>query len=318
MCELWSREGRDFGLGSTPHSVTKATKQEDDSKLSRWLRMMGIRPMRFYAAICRSARAMSIPPISERQFLRVYGGGSNATSKTILLCVAAARSLSQLPVRASDLFDIEPELATLTGNLLVGHPDPARGATSQLSVFWRPRHLRLGGPGTVHDEHSAATPSDTLEKLYREHGPVMVAYARVQWSLDTADAEAVVHDIFLSLLERQPDVINERGFLLGATRNACKHYWRKRGRETELPEDLADAVESRRQEQWPLVTTVVAALSHLGPRCREVLHSFYIGNEEVAEIAKRFDITPEYVYHVLVSCRRRLREIVSDSGERVA
>ena len=168
-----------------------------------------------------------------------------------------------------------------------------------------------------HDQTPMSAP-DLLELLYREHGPDMMALARLKWALPPTEAEEVVHDIFLSYLERQPQVSNVRGFLLGATRNACKYYWRKKGRETELPDDLADAGEDRRQARWPLMSTLVVALGRMGPRCRETLQSFYNGDESLQEIAERLNVTPAYVYQILHGCREQLRAMVMDPARRVA
>lgn len=278
---------------------------------------MGIRPSRFYAEIVHLSRLAGIRPMSDKHFTRVRLGRSDLTSEKIRFIVAAARSLSRLPIRASELFDVEPATGPLAAELMIGHPDPARGRTASLSVFWAPRNA-FGSAAMVSQDRTLLTPGQVLESLYHEHGSLMLAVARVQWSLPEAEAEAVVHDVFLSFLERQPQVQNVRAFLLGATRNACRHYWRKRGRETELPSDLPDLDEDRRQQRWALVTTLTAALAQVGPRCRETLRSFYGGDENPAEIAKRLSVTTAYVYQILHDCRERVREIVSRSKKDVA
>lgn len=278
---------------------------------------MRIGPSRFYREICRVSPLLGVRAMSQRHFSRIYSEGRAATTSRIFVIVAAARSLSRLPVRASDLFDLEPASGALADELLVGHPDPARGDTAPLSVFWRPRHLRPGGPAIVSHDPTSFTAPELLETLYRAHGPLMMTVARVQWSLPPTEAEEIVHEIFLSFLERQPQVTNMRAFLLGATRNACKYYWRKQGRETELPEDLADAGEDRRQARWPLLTTLVVALAQMGPRCRETLQSFYTGGETPEEIAKRLNVSPAYVYQILHGCREQLRDMVIDPARRI-
>lgn len=296
----------------------KRAQAGGDSKLLRWLSRMGIRPSRLHAEIVEVSRLQGLPPVSEKHFNRVYLGRSDITTEKVLTIVAAARSLSRLPVRPSDLFELEPDAGALAADTLAGHPDPARGGTARLSVFWRPRDRRMGSPATVSQDHAPPSAAEVLEALYREHGPLMVAFARVQWSLPEAEARAVVHDVFLSFFERQPQVENVRAFLLGATRNACKYYWRKRERETELPADLPDAVEDERQARWPLMTTLVVALAQMGERCRETLRSFYSGDEKPEQIARRLHVSPAYVYQILHGCREKLREMVSDPGRRVA
>lgn len=281
------------------------------------MRAAGIRPSNFYKEICRVSRILGVRAITQRHFSRIYSEGRPATSTVLFVIVAAARSLSRLPIRASELFELEPEVGALTDELLVGHPDPARSDTARLSVFWKPRILRAGSVTMSHEQLPLTAP-EVLAALYHEHGPAMMAHARLQWKVPRRDAEEIVHEVFLSFLERQPQVTNVGAFLIGATRNSCKYYWRKRDRarerETELRDDLADAGENARQARWPLLTTLAVALTELGPRCRETLQSYYSGDATLEEIAERLHVTPAYVHQILHGCREQLRSIVRDPG----
>lgn len=284
---------------------------------------MDVRPADFYREICRVSPLLGAHPITYRHFQRIYSGGSAATTTTVLLLiVAAARGLTRLPVRVSELFDLEPAFGSLTDELLLGHPDPTRGDTAPLSVFWRPRSLREGSANIMSQDDLPLTAPEVLAALYHEHGPIMMAHARVHWKVPRRDAEEILHEVFLSFLERQPQVVNIGAFLIGATRNACKYYWRKRDRarerETELRDDYADAGENRRQARWPLVTTLVVALAQMGPRCRETLQSYYNGDETLEEIAARLKVTPGYVHQILHACREELRHIVRDRARKIA
>ncbi|HYK39166.1 MAG TPA: sigma factor, partial [Candidatus Eremiobacteraceae bacterium] len=73
-----------------------------------------------------------------------------------------------------------------------------------------------------------------VQRLYRHHGAVLIAYAR-SFLPDAAAAEDVVHAVFLRLL--RGDVTapeSELGYLYRAVKNAALNAKRDVSRETEL------------------------------------------------------------------------------------
>lgn len=160
------------------------------------------------------------------------------------------------------------------------------------------------------DDHESAV--QRLEVLYREHAPLLCATARHRYRIPTEDVEALVHDIFASILERRPQVDDMRAFLLGAMQNAARHYWRKRRHEAPLlaeHDDTADERTAARLERWSTSVTLGAMLAQLGPKCRETLRRYYLDEEKPRDIAERLDTSAAYVMQLLSNCRKRAREI---------
>lgn len=151
-----------------------------------------------------------------------------------------------------------------------------------------------------------------LEVLYREHAPLLCATARHRYRIPSEDVEALVHDIFASMLERRPQVDDMRAFLLGAMQNAARHYWRKRRHEAPLlaeHEDTADQSTADGLERWSTSLSLGAMLAQLGPKCRETLRRYYLDEQKPRDIAEHLDTSAAYVMQLLSSCRKRAREI---------
>lgn len=151
-----------------------------------------------------------------------------------------------------------------------------------------------------------------LERLYREHAPLLCATARHRHRIPSEDVEALVHDIFASLLERRPQVEDMRAFLLGAMQNAARHYWRKRRHESPLLDEhasTADESTAAGLERWSTNLSLGATLAQLGPKCRETLRRYYLDEEKPCAIAEHLDTSAAYVMQLLSSCRKRAREI---------
>ena len=287
-------------------------KSESPTKLERLLQLLSIQPIRVVRATERLARSRGYERVSERHLRRLRDGSEEPTRPKIRSIVAALRLITGLGIRASDAFDVEPDRAELSLRNLIGHPDPSRSQTLGLSVFWIPR------PRPGRRAHWMPIELDTLEMLYRQLGPLMLLVAERRWQVPRPDAEALVHDVFASFLEREPQVDDVQAYLVGATRHACQHYWRKRKHESPMPDDLADGRESERQERWELRLTMMQALADSGPRCREVLRRFYVDKEPVQTLAASLGVAPASVYQILYECRNRLRRVVYGPTKRSA
>lgn len=154
--------------------------------------------------------------------------------------------------------------------------------------------------------------ANALELLYREHEAVMRAIAQYRYRIPPADAEALVHDVFASFLERQPETFDAKAYLIGSINNACKYYWRKRQHEAPLlPEHelTPNDDEARRLEQWTLRVSLGATLARLGGKCSETLRRYYLRDESAESIAEQLDTSTAYVWQLLSSCRKRARQI---------
>ncbi|MDP9362392.1 MAG: sigma-70 family RNA polymerase sigma factor [Acidobacteriota bacterium] len=164
----------------------------------------------------------------------------------------------------------------------------------------------------VANDQSESSTNQSLEVLYREHEGLLRSIAQYRYRIPASDAEALVHDIFASFLERQPEADDARAFLIGSINNACKHYWRKRQHEVPLlPEhELTPSDhEAAKLERWALRLSLAATLARLGAKCSETLRRYYLRDESAESIARVFETSTAYIWQLLSSCRKRAREI---------
>ena len=164
----------------------------------------------------------------------------------------------------------------------------------------------------VTDDQSEVPTAHPLEVLYREHEGLLRSIAQYRYRIPPCDAEALVHDIFTSFLERQPEAYDMKAFLIGSINNACKHYWRKRKNEEPLlphHELTPNDDEAAKLERWALRLSLGATLARLGGKCSETLRRYYLRDESAESIAQELDTSPAYVWQLLSSCRKRARQI---------
>jgi RNA polymerase sigma factor (sigma-70 family) len=167
---------------------------------------------------------------------------------------------------------------------------------------------------TVTNDQSEFSTVHPLDAVYREHEGLLRSIAQYRFRVPECDAEALVHDIFASFLERQPDAYNVKAFLIGSINNACRHYWRKRQYEEPLlpHHDLTPSDdEAAKLERWALRLSLGATLARLGGKCSETLRRYYLRDESAESIAQELDTSPAYIWQLLSSCRKRARQIYS-------
>ena len=170
-------------------------------------------------------------------------------------------------------------------------------------------HSRWAIVTTFHTDTAA---SQSLDVLYREHEGLLRSIAQCRYRICSSDAEALVHDIFASFLERQPEALDPKAFLIGSINNACKHYWRKREREVPLlpHHDLTpNDDEAAKLERWALRLSLASTLTRLGGKCSETLRRYYLRDESAESIAQELDTSQAYIWQLLSSCRKRARQI---------
>jgi DNA-directed RNA polymerase specialized sigma24 family protein len=79
-------------------------------------------------------------------------------------------------------------------------------------------------------------------------------------------------------------------------------------------------VDARPEESlnhWMRRVTIAAVLARLGTKCRETLRRYYLREQSKEAIAAHLDTSPGYVLQLLVTCRRRAKELLrSLSGKK--
>lgn len=265
------------------------------TRLQQVIELHGLKPLQIVREAQRLAAALERPAISRQHFLRCRNGRAAATEDKIYIIVAAMRSLTGLLFRPSDLFELEP---------------PVGGSNERTE---RTDSVRRS---IVIQESVAA---DRFESLYTEYGLLLRTIAMRRYHVPPDDAEALVHDIFASYLERSAYVRDVKGWLLGAIGNASSNYVRKRKPESQLLPEHEEAIDGQteaRIEGWMRHVTVTAMLSRLGDKCRETLRRYYLREESKEAIAEHLDTSPAYVLQLLVTCRKRAQEILRSLSRR--
>jgi RNA polymerase sigma factor (sigma-70 family) len=156
--------------------------------------------------------------------------------------------------------------------------------------------------------------ADSVAAIYIDHALLLRRVAIRKFNVLPADAEALVHDVFINYLVGRPSVSDLRAYLVAAICNACRNYWRSRRSEGRVFADddctaAADAVIAGDMiEGLELRLIIASILARLGSRCREVLRRYYLDGEQTASIATSLDTTPANVNYLMHVCRKRARD----------
>ncbi len=172
-----------------------------------------------------------------------------------------------------------------------------------------PRNRSSSGAGV-----SRLSKERSSDEIYVEHGPFLRRVAMRKFGIPHADAEALVHDVFINYLIRPRTVHSDlRAYLIGAICNASRNYWRSRRSEDRVfaePEgDAPDVVSEDVFDGLALNLVVASTLARLGARCREVLRRYYLEGEDTASIARAMNTSPTNVNYMMHVCRKEARAI---------
>ncbi|HEY0372992.1 MAG TPA: sigma-70 family RNA polymerase sigma factor [Thermoanaerobaculia bacterium] len=192
-------------------------------------------------------------------------------------------------------------------------------------LLFRPADLSCDGR-TMHawrlfvSQNSGAA-EDRFESLYTEHGLLLRTIAVRRYRIPPDDAEALVHDIFASYLQRSAYVRDVKGWLVGAIGNASSNYLRKRRPETELLPEHEEATDAAAEDSLDRALrrlTIASVLARLGTKCRETLRRYYLQEQPKERIAEELATSPAYILQLLVTCRKRAQQVLrSLSGTKV-
>jgi RNA polymerase sigma factor (sigma-70 family) len=150
-------------------------------------------------------------------------------------------------------------------------------------------------------------------EVYTEYAPLLRRIAIRKFGVPIADAQSLVHDVFICYLSDPRRVrTNLRGYLIAAMCNASRKYWNSRNSESrifdgDLPVD--DLVSGETFDGLDTTLLVAATLARLPARYREVLRRYYLDGQNTKTIADAMGTTPANVNYLMHVCRVRAREI---------
>jgi RNA polymerase sigma factor (sigma-70 family) len=125
---------------------------------------------------------------------------------------------------------------------------------------------------------------------YRRQATALRELAERKFRVPHGEAEALVNDVFTTLMLRPETVRDPEKWLVGAVCHACRDYWRKNNRTEPLPADIdqySDPASSDPEGRLIRHLTLAIALSHLGQPCMEVLRLHYAEGYSAPEIGRR-------------------------------
>ena len=153
---------------------------------------------------------------------------------------------------------------------------------------------------------------DEVESLYVEHRNLLLFVACRKFRVGEGDAENLIQEVFLSLLQTTARSEHVRAWLVAAMCNASRYYWRVQGRTEQLPEDFgeqSDPGSHELAERFALQMTIQKVLGYLQPRCRETLRLHYFEGRSAPDVARELDTTSRYAEKLIHNCLRRARDI---------
>lgn len=150
-----------------------------------------------------------------------------------------------------------------------------------------------------------------FDHLYETYVPLLRRIAMRKFNVPREDVDELVQDVFATYLTHAARVRELRPYLIGGICNAARQYWREADAERKVFCDAdVDAARSGDEPLESLIqsTLMCAALSRLGPSCRETLHRFYVNGESAISIAASRETTQNSIHQLLSYCRGRARE----------
>ena len=165
-------------------------------------------------------------------------------------------------------------------------------------------------------EACASPAAAAAGQLYLDYAPLLRRVAVRKFNVPPAEAEALVHDVFINYLVTPRRVMDRhlRAYLVASICNASRNYWR--ARHTEARVFAAGACEVSRAathdealEGLARTLTVASTLAKLGARCREVLQRYYLRGEPTPAVAAAMKTTASNVNYLVHVCRKRARAI---------
>lgn len=154
---------------------------------------------------------------------------------------------------------------------------------------------------------------DRVLTAYREQFAFLRRIAAGRFRIPAPDADAVVHEVFVTYLRRREKVMDERRWLIAAVCNASRVYWRTIAKHEALHDSRgplpshADVVTSRVDARM--------VLGLLPSRCREVLRLKFYEGFTADDLAGYFETTAAYAKLMVHRCMSAARNVLH-AGDR--
>lgn len=159
------------------------------------------------------------------------------------------------------------------------------------------------------------TNRDDIERLFKAHYAQMYRLAMVLLHDDNL-ARDIVHDVFVSLLDRHVGIHDKSTYLLKAVRNRCFNHIRDCGIHQRISNRYFLDYKEYSEDDWPDEETLAQIYrlikSEISPQARRVMELRFSVGLPFARIASIMGISETAVYrhlsHALTIIRKKLNE----------
>ena len=127
-----------------------------------------------------------------------------------------------------------------------------------------------------------------------------------------ANAEDITQTVFLTLLEKRPELEpgREKAWLLQVTANQCRDLWRRLRRRSTIPLEEIQGLSALPPQDG----AVLEAVASLQPRERAVLYLFYYEGYSTGEIAHMLRVGQSTITSRLHRARKHLKARLEQEG----
>jgi RNA polymerase sigma factor (sigma-70 family) len=150
-----------------------------------------------------------------------------------------------------------------------------------------------------------------LGATYDAHRNLLIGTAIARYGIAEADAEPLLHDVFVAYLIHGHDVRDTRAWLVSAICNASKAYLRTRARVVGLPEAFADEPDPASVGVGDRLPDALAArecFACLTARCQLALRLRYLEGYSVPEIAAELQTSAKYAQKLVSRCLQQAHD----------
>lgn len=153
---------------------------------------------------------------------------------------------------------------------------------------------------------------ERISELVDQYGD-MVLRLSYTYLKNRADAEDVVQDVFMKIIEKNPDFNNkkhEKSWIMKVTVNTCKNklnlFWNKNKR------PIDEVAETAAYDTYNIDSNVLKAVMSLHDKYRIVVYMYYYEGYSTSEISKLVGKSEVTVRSLLHRARIRLKEVLKE------
>ena len=151
-----------------------------------------------------------------------------------------------------------------------------------------------------------------ISELVDQYGD-MVLRLSYTYLKNKADAEDVVQDVFLKIIEKNPDFhdkAHEKSWIMKVTVNTCKNklnlFWNKNKR------SIDEVAEIAADDTYHTDSNTLKAVMSLPDKYRIAIYLYYYGGYSTPEISKLIGKSETTVRSLLHRARNRLKKLLKE------